>query len=80
MRAGNNTYYGLQPVEDLSARLADENLAEPQRFNLLLRLSELETKHGRLADATAHADEALALIVDVASRSAPNPELPKAEA
>ena len=78
LRAGDNQYFGLRPLEKLRAELAEESLEDPQRFFLLLDLADLETKQGLMREATTHADEAVALVGEPASLSKPNSELRKA--
>ena len=78
LRAGDNQYFGLRPLEKLRAELAEETLEDPQRLFLLMRLAEFETKQGLLREGTAHADEAVALVAETASRSKPDSELRKA--
>jgi len=78
LRAGDNQYFGMRPLEKLRAQLAEENLEDPQRFFKLMRLADLETKQGLLSQATEHADEAVALVAEPASRSPRDSELRKA--
>ncbi len=78
LRAGDNQYFGRRPLEDLRAELAEESLEDPKRFFQLLRLTDLETKQGLMREATAHADEAVALVAEPASLSKPDSELRKA--
>ncbi len=78
LRAGDNRYFGMRPLEELRAKLADESLEDPHRFFELLRITELETNQGLLEQATRHADEAIDLISLPASRSPPGSELRKA--
>jgi len=78
LRAGDNPYFGLRPLEALREQAAGETLQDPQRLFPLMRLAELETKQGLLTEATAHADEAVALVTERASRSKPDSALRKA--
>ena len=78
LRAGNNPYFGSLPLRELQDQLTADDLEDPQRFFLLLRLSELETKQGRIEESLAHADEAVTLVTEPASLSGPDSELRKA--
>ncbi len=78
LRAGDNRYFGMRPLEELRARLADDSLDDPHRFFELLRVTEHETNLGLLDRATRHADEAIALIAAPASRAPRDSELRKA--